>query len=366
MGLHRIWEHIDMHRISILFFIGLITHASAIVVQDYTTAEAPPPGLDWSYVYNYKGSSAVAVGANWLLTARHVADDGGDGSVLVDGTVYNQQEIVLHASADLGLVRYDKTFPGFYPLYIDDLLSNPKLNVILVGYGSTGSVYDSGWTDNGSGGGTRRWGTQEINATAIDGFWMSFGLDDTAYEAGTGVGDSGGGVFYDDGGAWKLAGIITKRVRVDELYKSTFAIGMSDYADWIAATIPEPAMTRLMGLGTFGLFLMRAGTRRKPQGCGGLLPPRKVYTCDHLTLDPEMQRSCFRMQDLLIELGCSLKTLLQPVKELMCSRYRAYDRLFWNHMVAVHERRTARRAAKIPLRRKALAWLDVCLERIMK
>jgi hypothetical protein len=114
------------------------------------------------------------------------------------------------------------------------------------------------------------------------------------------------------------------------------------------------------------LFLMRAGTRRKPQDCGGLLPSRKVYTCDHFTLDPEMQRSRFRMQDLLIELGGSSKTLLQSIEELICSRYRAYDRLFWNHMVAVHERRTARKAAKIPLGRKALAWLDVCLERIMK
>jgi hypothetical protein len=358
-----------MIKTALLSVMGIVASASAIVVQDYTTAEAAPPGLDWSNVYNYKNSSAVAVGANWLLTARHVADDGGDGSVSVDGTVYNQQEIVFHPSlsADLALVRYDKTFPGFYPLYTDGLLFSPKLNVLLVGYGTTGSVYDAGWTDNGSGRGTRRWGTQEIHVTAIDGFYMTFGLADTVYEAGLGDGDSGGGVFYDDGGVWKLAGIITKRVRVDELYTSTFAIGMSDYADWIAVTIPEPAMIPLVGMGTLGLFLMRAGTRRKPQSCGGLLPSRKVYTCDHFTLDPEMQRSRFRMQDLVIVLGDRLKTLLQSIEELICSRYRAYDRLFWNHMVAVHERRSARRkAAKIPLRRKALAWLDVCLERIMK
>ena len=84
--------------------------------------------------------------------------------------------------------------------------------------------------------------SEEISNTALDGFWMSFGLNDTTYEAGTGVGDSGGGVFYDDGGVWKLAGINTKRTMINTQYKSTFAVGMSDYADWIAATIPEPAM----------------------------------------------------------------------------------------------------------------------------
>jgi hypothetical protein len=355
-----------MHRISILCFIGLITQASAIVVQDYTTAEAPPPGLDWSYVYNYKGSSAVAVGANWLLTARHVADDGGNGSVSIDGTLYIQQEVVFHPSADLGLVRYDKTFPGFYPLYTDGLLFDPKLTVLLAGYGSTGSVNAAGWTDFETGKGTRRWGTQEINTTATDGFWMSFGLGDTPYEAGTGVGDSGGGVFYDDGEVWKLAGIITKRVKVDGQYKSTFAIGMSDYSDWIMATIPEPGLIHLMGLGTFGLFLARAGTRRKALGCGGLLSSRMVYACDHFTLDSAIQQSRFRMPDLLIKPGGRLKSLLQSIEESICSRYRTYDRLFWNHMVAAHGRRAARKKARIPLRRKALAWLDMCLERIMK
>ena len=356
-----------MQKAIVLSFIFIAVGVSAIVVQDYVTAEAAPSGLDWSYVYNYKGSSAVAVGANWLLTARHVADDGGNGSISVDGTVYTQQEMVLQASADLGLIRNDKTFPGFYPLYTDGLLFNPKLIVHLVGYGTIGSVYAAGWTDSESGRGTRRWGTQEINAAAVDGFWMSFGLGDTVYEAGSGAGDSGGGVFYDDDGIWKLAGIITKRVQVDDQYKSTFAVGMGDYADWIAATIPEPAMTRLIGWGTFGLFLMRAGTRRKPQGCGGLFPSRKTHTCDHFIPDPEMQRSRSRMHDFLSEFGGGLEMRLQSIGESVCSRYLTYDRLFWNHMVAVHERRTARRkAARIAFRRKALTWLDSCLEWIIK
>jgi hypothetical protein len=355
-----------MIRAAFLSIMGIAASASAIVIQDYTTAEAAPSGLDWSYVYNYKGSSAVAVGANWLLTAAHVADDGGTGSIPADGTVFNQLEIIFHPSADLALVRYDKSFPGSYSLYTGGLLFDPKLTVILVGYGSIGSAFDFGWTDNGSGKGTKRWGTQEISNTALDGFWMSFGLNDTTYEAGTGVGDSGGGVFYDDGGIWKLAGINTKRVQIDGQYKSTFAVGMSDYADWVATTIPEAGTIHMLGLGTFGLFLMRSRTRRKAD-CSCSLPPRKVYARDPFAIEPERQRFHYRIHGLLIELGYRAKELVQPVEERLSFRYKKYDRLFWNYMIAVHERRAVRKkAVKVAFKRKALGWFDTCLEHIMK
>jgi len=122
-----------------------------------------------------------------------------------------------------------------------------------------------------------------------------------------------------------------------------------------------------MGLATFGLFLMRAGTRRK-SGFGSVVPSRRVCTCDYFTRGPELQRSRFRMRrEFLVELGRRLRILIQPTKARMCSRYMEYDRLFWNHMVATHERKTARRQAdKLAFKQKALGWLDTCLKRIMK
>ena len=152
-----------------------------------------------------------------------------------------QQEIIFHSSADLALVLFDQVFPGSYPLYTGDLLpqgGDPLLSVLMAGYGTTGSTYPFYWTDNGSGRGTRRWGSQEINRTATriydlgggttinKGFWMDFDLANTPYEAGTGVGDSGGGVFYQDEGVWKLAGISTERSLIGGEYTATFAIGM--------------------------------------------------------------------------------------------------------------------------------------------
>ena len=120
------------------FFLSLVLPVSAIVVQDYTLAEAAPAGLDWNYVYNYKGSSAVSVGEGWLLTAAHVADDGGDGSLTIGTTVYQQQQIEYHPNADLALVRYDKAFPGSYGLYTG---SEFKIKISRNCYCSPGPFY---------------------------------------------------------------------------------------------------------------------------------------------------------------------------------------------------------------------------------
>ncbi len=83
---------------AILLFLLMAGSVSAIVVADYSIATNPPSGiwdLNWGYVYNYKGSSAVAVGSHWLLTAAHVANDGGTGMLTINGINYYQQEIVV-------------------------------------------------------------------------------------------------------------------------------------------------------------------------------------------------------------------------------------------------------------------------------
>lgn len=228
--------------------IIIAVNASAIVVLDYVAAETAPDGFDWSHVYNYKGSSAVAVGSTWILTAAHAADDAGSGSLSIGGSTYTQEEIVYHPTGDIALIRYDRPFPGHYPLYTGNQVG---IQVLVAGFGDTGTVSTGHWTMSGNGGGIIRWGSQRIDRTRINwydaegsvgitqnyGFWMDFDLGNTSHEAGTAAGDSGSGVFYNDGGVWKLAGINTSVSGSGGQLNSTFSMSMPYYYNWIADTI---------------------------------------------------------------------------------------------------------------------------------
>ncbi len=226
--------------------------ASAIVVDDYSIAASAPTGDyagSWDYVYNYKNSSAVAVGDYWILTAAHVANDGGSGSLTLGTTTYVQQEIIYHESADLALVRYDKVLPGYYSLYTGHLSAGRDL--LLVGYGNTGTVSVATYTDSGSGSGTKRWGENEFSysqtvsynadgatgMTTNDMFFMTFNSLSKSQEAGVGVYDSGGGTFVYSSGEWKLAGINTIRGGSAPDYVGTYAVSVSDYNTWITDTM---------------------------------------------------------------------------------------------------------------------------------
>lgn len=258
--------------VSIFFYLP----ASAIVVADYGVATNAPTGewnVNWDYVYKYKNSSSVAVGSHWLLTAAHVADDTASSTVVVNGTNYYQQEIIFHAAgddpehankADLALVRFDKEFPGYYPLYTGTFPTDPpgpddnRLNAVLIGYGVTGTVYSTyytavHYTDPSKG--TKRWGSQKIDYAASadydidptpavdmtynDGLAQLFDLGETLYEAGVGTYDSGGGSFVNDGGIWKMAGINTSQYGGPTNFTGTFAVSVPAYETWATNVMNE-------------------------------------------------------------------------------------------------------------------------------
>lgn len=283
-----------MHKITVLLFIGWVTSASAIVVQNYTAAEKAPSfsglNLNWDYVYNYNSSSAVAVDEYWILTAKHVADAGWANSFSGDGPNYFPQQVFYHASADLALLRVDKALPGYYDLYtgyIPQFHVDPELEVLVVGYGTTGSTFSDYWTASGSTGrNTKRWGSQQIDTsddsyknsgTDSKAFLMYFDQGDTLYEAGAGFGDSGGGTFYKEGDTWKLAGINTGIGGGGGGFDRTYAVSIPEYADWINAVIPEPEAEGLMSLSVLGLWIVRILNRSRNRR--HLKNPR-TYLCD--------------------------------------------------------------------------------------
>lgn len=162
-------------------------------------------------------------------------------------------------------MRFDKPFPGYYPLYTGlfpakTKRSDLRLNAVMIGYGVIGTVSSNYYTarvHTDLSKGTKRWGTQKIEddltvtyladavigtCTNVDGFYMDFDLADSDYEAGLGSYDSGGGTFVKESGVWKLAGVNTAIYAVDGSTPSgsadqMFSVSMPSYRTWITNMI---------------------------------------------------------------------------------------------------------------------------------
>lgn len=282
---------------TLALFLATSPSSFGIAVIDYTTAETNPAdtgtgyNMDWGNVYRVTGSGAgtgVAISDHWLITANHVASNTpADHNLTIGSETYTGLEVVNHNAADdpehtdnadLSLIRYDKTFPGFYDLYDGSVTDTDTL---LVGYGRTGTVTDNPgpqtdyYNDDFSGAGTKRWGTNTVSqlyaATdsqygyTSEGYSQRFRVEDTDFEAGGLPGDSGGGSFIYDGSDWRLAGVnILVLISTRDLngdgndqndYVGTFSASMPEYQTWITSVIPEPTtLLLLVSAGALCLF----------------------------------------------------------------------------------------------------------------
>jgi len=238
----------------------------AIAVDNYNIATNSPSdvgyALSFNPIYNYKRSSAVAVDHYWLLTAAHVGDDVSSWSNLtINGEDYIEQEVVFHDDADLALVRYDKAFPGYYLLMEDEIFHKEgngffKTTVwhelIMVGFGYDGTVSSTSFTQ-GSSRWIKRWGTNRgesestlnydgggtVGLRSSSGFHVDFDLNDTDYEAGANIYDSGGAVFSTNAaGDWVLAGVNVLRSG-NGPFTGNDAVKVADYVFWIKSIIVD-------------------------------------------------------------------------------------------------------------------------------
>lgn len=218
-------------------------------------------------VCNADGSStsgsAVRLRGKYLLTANHVTNRS---HVTFDGTSYYARDLdftpIQVSTADLKIIKLleDPDLPDI--LLYENYDTEKYQNATLVAWGrgmdpansSTGfrsSTYN--WGDNSTI--AKRWGTNKIALshppipeTNRNYNHLVTTLDPRDYnEAGLVMFDSGSGLFLNDGGTWKLAGIATA---VSTAGSSTFAasyatkdinyfVQLSAYREAIEALIPE-------------------------------------------------------------------------------------------------------------------------------
>lgn len=208
-------------------------NANAIVFYDTgdpTHNTAAPTGIfqdsGWQYEGEYGAFLGTAIAPQYFITAQHF---GTQGSTFTQSGVFTGGADVTHnidttsnggigywdiAGTDLRIFKIQDYFSSYAPLYTGSLETG--MTMVTMGRGGprgadvmVGSILH-GWKDTAPDG-TPRWGSNTVSgiySSALGDLLMaSFDASGTSEEATLSVGDSGGGVFVDDGGIWKLAGI---------------------------------------------------------------------------------------------------------------------------------------------------------------
>ncbi|MFM2168700.1 MAG: hypothetical protein RIS79_3071 [Verrucomicrobiota bacterium] len=184
----------------------------------------------WQYQGYYGAYLGTMIAPQYFITAQHM---GAQGNSFVSAGLFNGGVDVTYtidtsansgagywdiAGTDLRIFRINEYFNSYATLYTGS--SEQGLEMVTMGRGGvrgadvmvSGTLH--GWKHN-PGDGAARWGSNIVSdVTTIPGLggmlvasFDASGPQHTLEESTLSVGDSGGAVFVNDGGIWKLAGI---------------------------------------------------------------------------------------------------------------------------------------------------------------
>lgn len=211
--------------------------ASAVLFYDTGSAShniAAPTGTyqdsGWQYQGYYGAYLGTMIAPQYFITAQHMGTQGGsfvsaglfnggvDVTYSIDTSANGGAGFWDIAGTDLRIFKINEYFSSYATLYTGS--SEQGLDMVTMGRGGvrgtdvmvSGTLH--GWQHN-AGDGVARWGSNIVSdVTTIPGLggmlvadFDASGLGHTTEEATLSVGDSGGAVFVNDGGIWKLAGI---------------------------------------------------------------------------------------------------------------------------------------------------------------
>ncbi len=233
-------------RICCLLVASLLAAGQVQAVLFYGTADVnhnttAPTGTyadsGWQYEGRFGTFLGTAIAPQYFITAQHIGGVGPGGvTTFVSTAAFNGVADVTYnidtaangglgywniAGTDFRIFKITGSFSEWAPLYT----GVTELNSTIVLNGNGGPRGAAVMVDNGfgpqlagwkatSGGLTSRWGTNVVSGIVPDGFSPVGSLLEAQFnplpgtdEAFLSGGDSGGGVFINDGGIWKLAGV---------------------------------------------------------------------------------------------------------------------------------------------------------------
>ena len=170
-------------------------------------------GSGWQYQGIFGGFLGTPIAPQFFMTAQHVA--GASSTFIYNGTTYSLLSLYNDPFSDLTIWQIAGTFPSFAPLYTGSNETGQPLVVFGRGTLRGSEVFSNsmlrGWAW-GAGDGRQRWGqnvvTSIVNGGPLNEFiFAEFNNPGVPNEAHLSSGDSGGAVFLNEGGVWKLAAI---------------------------------------------------------------------------------------------------------------------------------------------------------------
>lgn len=211
------------------FLIGAASPAPAVIITRDATGNTSAPtdpalATRWGQVGNFDLYMGTPIASQFFLSAKHLGDLTGQSITFPDSTTYVTTAGFFDPASDLAIYQIAGTFPSdkIVPMYSGSFTAGQSLYVFGRGAPRTttdviGNAFPSGteakgWTW-GTGSNTRSWGTNNFNQivsdpTAGPQIAYDFDYNGTGTDEGIlSIGDSGGPVFMQEGGIWKLAGI---------------------------------------------------------------------------------------------------------------------------------------------------------------
>jgi hypothetical protein len=265
-----------------LFFSLLVASPAQAVIYFATpdpahNRETAPGGAlagsGWQYQGLFGNFLGTAISSNHFITAAHIPsapttfiskgyfNGGMDVTYTVDTTANMGLGYWNIAGTDLRIFQINETFSSYAPLYTNTDEAGKSLVVMGRGTQRGTDVLRSGnligwrW---GASDGASRWGTNHVTSnvtySGADYIYSTFDASVGGDEAHLSVGDSGGAVFLQDGGIWKLAGI---NYSVDGAWDYNNVVDTNEFnaalfdarGMYVGADLPTPSWTLVPDLG---------------------------------------------------------------------------------------------------------------------
>ncbi len=192
---------------------GIILYRTADPAANTTAPGGNLANSGWQYQGLFGDYLGTPIAPHFFITAQHIVFNSDH--LEFGGVRYTLTKSFDDPGTDLRIFQVAETFPTFAPLYTgkDEI----GKHLVVIGRGTQrGAAVTSGGLVRGWGWGAadklQRWGENIVTATPQrppggDMIYALFNAPGLPNECHLSNGDSGGAVFLNDGGTWKLGGI---------------------------------------------------------------------------------------------------------------------------------------------------------------